>query len=84
MNIEDFLKSEAPSWMKVKGTDGDIVISTRIRLARNLDGFRFPLSFSEKEAKEVDEAVTKAVLNISEKIFLISRLKKCLRYKDRF
>ncbi|MBM7609414.1 protein arginine kinase [Lysinibacillus composti] len=69
MNIEDFLKSEAPSWMKVKGTDGDIVISTRIRLARNLDGFRFPLSFSEKEAKEVDEAVTKAVLNISEKIF---------------
>lgn len=69
MNIEDFLKSEAPSWMGVKGTEADIVMSTRIRLARNLDGFRFPLSFSDQEASQVDEIVTKALLNVEDHKF---------------
>nr|WP_106781882.1 protein arginine kinase [Lysinibacillus timonensis] len=62
MNLEHFLKSDAPSWMEVRGSDPDIVMSTRIRLARNLDGFRFPLSFNEQEAKQVDDVVTQALL----------------------
>ncbi len=65
MNLEHFLKNEAPSWMSKSGTDADIVISTRIRLARNLDGYRFPRSFSEQEAKHVDDVVTNALLNIN-------------------
>ena len=64
MNLEYFLKNEAPSWMSNEGTDADIVISTRIRLARNLDGYRFPRSFSEQDAKQVDHVVTNALLNI--------------------
>lgn len=71
MNLEDFLKSKAPGWMDVKGLDADIVLSTRIRLARNLDGFRFPLSFTEQEAQQVNDLVTEAVmaLNTKEKKF---------------
>lgn len=65
MNIEHFLKSEAPSWLNVNGHDTDIVLSTRIRLARNLDGFRFPLSFTDEEAKKIDEVITEALLNIN-------------------
>ncbi|SOC08984.1 protein arginine kinase [Ureibacillus xyleni] len=65
MNLEHFLKSEAPGWMDGKGLDADIVLSTRIRLARNLESYRFPLSFSEQEAKQVDEVVTQALLNIN-------------------
>ncbi|MEK4253903.1 protein arginine kinase [Ureibacillus sp. FSL K6-2830] len=60
MNLEYFLKAEAPSWMGVDGEENDIVISTRIRLARNLDGFRFPLIFTDEEAKTVDQMVTQA------------------------
>lgn len=64
MNIEHFLKSDAPSWLNMKGKDADIVLSTRIRLARNLDEFRFPLSFTNEEAKKVDEVITEALLDI--------------------
>lgn len=65
MNIEHFLKSESPSWMDVKGHEADIVMSTRIRLARNLNEYRFPLSFSDEEATKVDELVTKALLDLN-------------------
>lgn len=65
MNIEHFLKGEAPSWMNPHGTNADIVLSTRIRLARNLDGFHFPLNLSEQEAEQVEEIVTNALMNIN-------------------
>ncbi|QCR34225.1 protein arginine kinase [Lysinibacillus sp. SGAir0095] len=64
MNLEHFLKSGAPGWMDVKGLDADIVLSTRIRLARNLDGYRFPLSFTENEAHQIDEMVNEALNSI--------------------
>lgn len=66
MNIEHFLKSEAPGWMDVKGLEADIVLSTRIRLARNLEGYRFPLSFTDQEAQQIDEVVTRAAMNIND------------------
>lgn len=65
MNLEHFLKSEAPGWMDVKGLDADIVLSTRIRLARNLDGYRFPLSFTDGEAQQIDDVVTQALMAIN-------------------
>lgn len=69
MNLEHFLKNEAPSWMSKEGVDADIVISTRIRLARNLAGYRYPRSFSEQEAKHVDDVVTNALTNINNVMF---------------
>ncbi|MGD2199116.1 protein arginine kinase [Lysinibacillus fusiformis] len=61
MMIESFLERATPTWMRIEDDYSDIVISTRIRLARNLDGYRFPLSFSENEALQVEQAVTHAV-----------------------
>ncbi|MED3661676.1 protein arginine kinase [Ureibacillus sp. FSL K6-8385] len=66
MNLEYFLKAEAPSWMGADGSDHDIVISTRIRLARNLEGFRFPLIFTDEEAKTVDRMVTQAFYQLND------------------
>ena len=66
MNLEHFLKSGAPGWMDVKGLDADIVLSTRIRLARNLDGYRFPLSFTENEAHQIDEMIKEALQSIKD------------------
>lgn len=61
MTIERFLERATPDWMHVEDGYSDIVISTRIRLARNLDGYRFPLAFSEDEALQVEQAVTHAI-----------------------
>lgn len=57
MELEHFLAHALPSWMYDTNSQDDIVMSTRIRLARNLTDFRFPLSFSENEAMQVDRAV---------------------------
>ena len=60
MELEHFLAHALPSWMYATNSQDDIVMSTRIRLARNLTDFRFPLSFSENEAMQVDKAVRQA------------------------
>jgi protein arginine kinase len=43
--------------------DSDIIVSTRIRLARNLEKYPFPEIIAEKEREEVIEKVKNAVLN---------------------
>jgi protein arginine kinase len=42
-----------PPWFDGGGPDGDVVISTRIRLARNLSGHRFPAYASIAEKEEI-------------------------------
>ena len=36
--------------MSAEGPDSDIVLSSRIRLARNFDQYKFPYAFSNEEA----------------------------------
>lgn len=62
MSIERFIKQGVTGWMTSEGEHADIVMSTRIRLARNLVGFRMPLSFSEDEAHQVEQQVTSVLL----------------------
>jgi protein arginine kinase len=42
MSLEHFLNNEVSSWMKQEGPASDIVLSSRVRLARNLEEMRFP------------------------------------------
>ncbi|WP_088006724.1 protein arginine kinase [Indiicoccus explosivorum] len=58
MAIDHFLRNSATSWMSNEGEHSDIVMSTRVRLARNLAEFRFPYAFTDEEAKKVDERVS--------------------------
>ena len=60
-SIENFLENAVTPWMGPRGEHSDIVMSTRVRLARNLKGFRFPLDFSREEAEEVDSQVAAAL-----------------------
>lgn len=48
------------SWFNKTGADSDVVISTRIRLARNIFGFAFPARWSDEEASEVTKRVRAA------------------------
>ncbi|WP_456272793.1 protein arginine kinase [Bacillus sp. AK031] len=53
MSIEKFLNQAVSSWMSEDGPNSDIVLSTRIRLARNLNDYLFPTLFSTEEANEI-------------------------------
>ena len=50
-------------WYNEKGEQNDIVLSTRIRLARNLADFNFPSRLDAEEKKKVCETIKSAVLN---------------------
>jgi len=44
---------EIASWMKERGPEGDIVLGTRCRLARNLQGIPFPEAANRDQLREV-------------------------------
>ena len=50
-------------WYEKSGIDGDIVISTRIRLARNLSEFPFPCKLQKRSANNVISSVRDAILS---------------------
>ncbi|BCJ87369.1 protein arginine kinase [Effusibacillus dendaii] len=60
MSVSEFLH-KSPKWMKEEGPESDIVISTRIRIARNLARYPFPVLLTEGDADAIIELVRKAI-----------------------
>lgn len=61
MSLERFLNHAVSSWMSAEGPDSDIVLSSRIRLARNIDQYKYPFLFSNDEALQVIETIKKRI-----------------------
>jgi len=82
-NPIDKLISKRVGWLIDSGPDDDIAISSRIRLARNLEGIRFPPGASVDELNSIIENVKTACQNISilEKFFFVEL--KDLSHLDR-
>ena len=57
MSLDRFLNQAVSSWMSEEGPESDIVLSSRIRLARNIDQFQFSFLNSNEEALKVIETV---------------------------
>ncbi|MDM5205509.1 protein arginine kinase [Cytobacillus kochii] len=57
MSLERFINQAVSSWMSAEGPDSDIVLSSRIRLARNIKQVNFPTIFSHDEAKRVIDII---------------------------
>lgn len=53
MSIERFLNQTVSPWMNAEGPESDIILTSRIRLARNLKNFMFPTLGTQEEAKKV-------------------------------
>jgi len=53
MSLEKFIQKAISPWMNQDGPESDIVLSSRIRLARNLDNMLFPTLASNEDAKAV-------------------------------
>jgi len=60
MEFNDLLK-QTSEWLKGTGPHSDIVISSRIRLARNLDGIPFPHWANKKQGEETLRAIEHAL-----------------------
>ncbi len=54
------------SWYNTLGEHGDIVLSTRVRLARNLEDFPFPVRLDRDGKKQVCECVKNALSDYTE------------------
>ncbi|MGD6818626.1 protein arginine kinase [Metabacillus sp. 84] len=53
MSLQDFMNNAMSAWMSQEGPDSDIVLSSRIRLARNIEQFRFPALASDEESQNI-------------------------------
>lgn len=60
INIDDF-RPVTGQWLRARGQDCDIVISSRVRLARNLRGFMYPSRMKPSERAQVVDLVSEAV-----------------------
>lgn len=57
----DDLKTRVGEWLRCQGPESDIVVSTRLRLARNIQGYQF-LTHATLELKEEIETVIRSKL----------------------
>ncbi|HEX7056464.1 MAG TPA: protein arginine kinase [Bacilli bacterium] len=63
MTLQHFTDNAFSEWMKGGGPDADIVISSRIRIARNIKEFPFPIMASAQQSRAVLEKVLKSLNN---------------------
>jgi protein arginine kinase len=61
MSLRKFIEDALSEWMKGKGPESDVVISSRIRLARNLGSEPFPMLATNQQSKEVLDQVLNSV-----------------------
>jgi protein arginine kinase len=65
MSLSDFLQRAMSKWMRDGGPEDDIIITSRIRVARNLHGVPFPVLQTDSHATEVIQSVEKAIMSPS-------------------
>lgn len=77
MSLKRFIQNALSEWMKGKGPENDIVISTRIRLARNLKSYPFPIMASTEMKEHVLHEIMDAVQSsrIKERLGTLETLK---------
>jgi len=68
-SLESILTASSSPWMSESGASSDVVISSRVRLARNLRDMPFPHILGEKEAQNVLRQIFDAAESIRDKGF---------------
>jgi protein arginine kinase len=61
----DAVSPVLPAWFRPKAPDSDVVISTRVRLARNLHGHQFPPRASLMEKNSIFNEVSTAISSLA-------------------
>lgn len=58
-----FLKSKSVEWLQ-GGPEGDVVVSSRVRLARNIEGFPFVPRATERQRARIEELLRNVILSL--------------------
>ncbi len=66
MSFKNTLNSAHSKWMDAEGPEADIVLSSRVRVARNLAGIPFPHLLDAQKSEDVIHAVRLALVNKEE------------------
>ncbi|MBM7601718.1 protein arginine kinase [Virgibacillus halotolerans] len=53
MTLQQFMNEAISPWMREEGPDSDIILSSRIRLARNLSDFTYPILEDQESLEEI-------------------------------
>ncbi|SMO80131.1 protein arginine kinase [Melghirimyces algeriensis] len=61
MSLQDFTQHALSEWMRGQGPRSDIVISSRVRVARNLSGLPFPMLATSSQSSEIVRRVEDAL-----------------------
>ncbi|GLG02566.1 protein-arginine kinase [Alicyclobacillus hesperidum subsp. aegles] len=61
MSLSDFLQRAVSKWMREGGPEDDIVLTSRIRVARNLQGYPFPILQTDSHADEIVRLMEQAI-----------------------
>ncbi|PEB50772.1 protein arginine kinase [Bacillus pseudomycoides] len=70
MSLDRIMNEAISPWMKGDGPDSDIVLSSRIRLARNLKNYHFPTMQTDEEAKQITELFQQKFANETTETFV--------------
>ncbi|MFC4559697.1 protein arginine kinase [Virgibacillus kekensis] len=57
MTLQHFMNEAISPWMRKDGPDSDIVLSSRIRLARNFAEFTYPILANETDLQKISEFI---------------------------
>ena len=63
MSIRETVNSAKSGWIKADSPAGDIVVSSRVRVARNINGFSFPHLLEQEKAEQVIHGIQAALGN---------------------
>ncbi len=61
MSLQDLIKKELSKWMIAPGPESDVVVSSRVRLARNITAIPFPNRATTEEAEKIFDLVKNAL-----------------------
>lgn len=65
MSLKDFMNAAISPWMRESGPDSDIVLSSRIRLARNFSKANFPIHADHKQLEELKDFMSNEFGNMT-------------------
>ena len=60
MPLQDFIERAGSPWLTGTGPEADVAISSRVRIARNISGYAFPMLAAERDQLQLLEAVSNA------------------------
>jgi protein arginine kinase len=66
VSLKDIIRKTLSEWMRGTGPENDIVIGSRVRLARNIVGIPFPAVASDDQLKFVANQVEQATKGVAE------------------